>query len=255
MDPLFLQFLTGSIIGLGAGYIGSFMVLRRMALVGDALSHVALPGIALALLWHINPFIGAFTLLLLAILGIWRLELKTNLPSETLVGIFFTLSLAIGLLITPEPELLEALFGDLSKVTLVDFGYALVLVPFLLAEMRHISRDIMLGIISPEMAQTMGVKIDRTQLKFLLMVAVIVALGLKVVGTLLMGSLVIIPAAAARNISTNLSRYTTLSAIFGALSAGIGVLAALTFGIAPGPAVVLTSGLIFVSTLVFKPQA
>ena len=117
---MILQLLVGTLIGLGSGYIGSFMVLRRMSLVGDALSHVALPGIAVALLLQINPFIGAFTALLLAILGIWTLERKTELPSETLVGIFFTLSLAVGLLLTPEPELLEALFGDISKIGVAD---------------------------------------------------------------------------------------------------------------------------------------
>src|SRR3989338_7779942 len=119
-NTLLLQLVTGSLIGLGAGYVGSFMVLRRMSLVGDALSHVALPGIAFSLLLNINPFFGAFTALFLAIVGIWFLEKKTELPSETLVGIFFTLSLAIGLLLTPEPELLEALFGNITKITIFD---------------------------------------------------------------------------------------------------------------------------------------
>src|SRR3989338_6265134 len=120
LNPLFLQFVIAILIGLGAGYVGSFMVLRRMSLVGDALSHVALPGIALSLLININPFFGAFAALFLAILGIWFLEKRTELPSETLVGIFFTLSLALGLLLTPEPELMEALFGNISKITTLD---------------------------------------------------------------------------------------------------------------------------------------
>src|SRR3989344_4616189 len=83
-NSLILQLMTGSLIGLGAGYVGSFMVLRRMSLVGDALSHVALPGIAISLLININPFFGAFIALFLAILGIWFLEKRTELPSETL---------------------------------------------------------------------------------------------------------------------------------------------------------------------------
>src|SRR3989344_1587194 len=120
MDPLFLQFVIAILIGLGAGYVGSFMVLRRMSLVGDALSHVALPGIAISLLFNINPFFGAFAALLLAIILIWILEKRTELPSETLVGIMFTLSLALGLLLTPEPELLEALFGDITQIQTID---------------------------------------------------------------------------------------------------------------------------------------
>src|SRR3990167_8677458 len=127
MDSFILQLITGSLIGLGAGYVGSFMVLRRMSLVGDALSHVALPGIALALLFNLNPFFGAFVALFFAIFGIWILEKKTELPSETLVGVFFTSSLALGLLLTPEPELLEALFGDISQINMTDFWITIVL--------------------------------------------------------------------------------------------------------------------------------
>src|SRR3989338_10019251 len=98
MNDLYLQLAVAALIGIGAGYLGSFMVLKRMSLVGDALSHVALPGIALALIWNLNPFFGAFTALFLATVGVWILERKTELPSETLVGLFFTLSLAVGLL-------------------------------------------------------------------------------------------------------------------------------------------------------------
>src|SRR3989344_8346080 len=99
MNDLYLQLTVAILIGIGAGYLGSFMVLRRMSLVGDALSHVALPGIALALIWDFNPFFGAFTALFLATICIWVLEKRTELPSETLVGILFTLSLAGGLLL------------------------------------------------------------------------------------------------------------------------------------------------------------
>src|SRR3989344_2695540 len=98
-NPFYLQLITAVLIGIGAGYLGSFMVLRRMSLVGDALSHVALPGIALALLWNFNPFFGAFAALFIATISIWILEKRTELPSETLVGILFTLSLAVGLLL------------------------------------------------------------------------------------------------------------------------------------------------------------
>ena len=84
------------------------------------------------------------------------------------------------------------------------------------------------------------------------MVAIVVALGLKVAGTLLMGSLVIIPAAAAKNISLDLSRYTKFAAVFGALSSLIGILIATVLNLQPGPIVVLVSGLLFVGTLLFK---
>lgn len=252
MNPLLLQIIVGVLIGLGAGYVGSFMILRRMSLVGDALSHVALPGIAIGLLFHFNPFFGAFAALFLAILGIWILEKKTELPSETLVGIFFTSSLALGLLLTPEPELLEALFGDITKIGMFDLVLTLVLVAGIFITMFKISNSLMLGIISKDLTQSMGIKLNRTNFLFLIMVSIIVALGLKVAGILLMGSLVIIPAAAAKNISINLSKYTLLGSLFGAISAFAGIVIANQYGLQPGPIVVLVGGGIFLITLLFK---
>lgn len=254
MDTMILQLTVGTLIGLGAGYLGAFMVLRRMSLVGDALSHVALPGIAFALLLGINPFVGAFFALLLAIIGIWQLEKRTILSSETLVGIFFTISLAIGLLLTPEPELLEALFGDISAVSRQDFWITLVLSIITFVAMRRITRGLLLTTISKDLSHTVGIDTNRTNLIFLLLVAIIVALGLKVTGTLLMGSLVIIPAAAARNIGVNLRHYTWSSSLFGAMAALWGIVLASWANLPPGPIVVLLSGLIFGATLFFRKK-
>ncbi len=252
MSSLLLQLIVGSLIGLGAGYVGSFMVLRRMSLVGDALSHVALPGIAIAILLNINLFFGAFAVLFLAIWGIWFLEKRTELPSETLVGIFFTISLALGLLLTPEPELFEALFGDISRITKLDLIITVILVTLTIFLIKKISGSLMLGIISKEMALSMKIPIYKINFIFLLLVAFIVALGLKVAGTLLMGSLVIIPAAAAKNASVNLSQYTGLAVTFGIISSVAGLLLARYFGIVPGPTIVLTAGIIFLGTLLIK---
>ena len=107
--------LVGSLVGASSGLLGSFMVLKRMSLVGDALSHVALPGMAIALTFSLNPIVGAIMALTFAVFGIWYLGEKTEVYSEALVGVFFTASLAMGILITPEPELLEALFGNIEN--------------------------------------------------------------------------------------------------------------------------------------------
>ena len=251
MNSLLLQLIVGSLIGLGAGYVGSFMVLRRMSLVGDALSHVALPGIAISLLLNINPFFGAFATLFAAIVGIWFLEKRTELPSDALVGIFFTVSLALGLLLTPEPELFEALFGDISRITTFDLVITATLITLIIFTVKKISNELMLGIISKELAMSLKIPIHKINFIFLLLVALIVAFGLKVAGTLLMGSLVIIPAAAAKNISLNLSQYSFWAILLSILSAIFGILAARFFGMAPGPTIVLTAGVIFVIAIFF----
>lgn len=251
-DPLFLQLLVGVLTGLGAGYLGSFMILKRMSLVGDVISHVALPGIALAVIFEINPFFGAFIALFLAVIGIWFLEIKTELPSETLVGIFFALSLALGILITPEPELLEALFGDITKIGPMDAFVTIALIAVIFFTMFRIYRGLTLSVVSKQLAQSMGINVPKISFLFLFLVAIIVALGLKVIGIFLMGALVIVPAAAAKNVSINLANFTRLAALFGSISALGGILFASYFNLHPGPTIVLTSGVIFLVTLLFK---
>lgn len=248
----YLQLLTGVFVGLASGYLGAFMVLRRMALVGDALSHVALPGLALALLLEINPFIGAFAALLAGIIGIWLIENKTELSTESLVGLFFTFSLALGILITPQEELLEALFGDISKISSTDTILAVVLSVLVIAAMHAISKKFTLTILSADLGKSVGVNVAKVNFIFLLLVAAIVALGIKAVGTLLMGALVIIPAIASKNITSSMASYLTTSTILGLISLLGGIMLANNLGLPPGPIVVLVSSAIFLTSLVLK---
>jgi len=250
------QFITSLIIGIAigvaSGFLGAFMILKRMALVGDALTHVALPGIGFALLLGINPFFGAFALLFLAMILIWKLEQRTDLSIETIVGIFFASSLAIGILVIPDLELYEALFGDISRVGLWDGIFALIAAGGIFIIMIKIADKMLMGIISEDLAISSGIKIRRLNFIFLFLVAVIVALGVKVVGSLLMGGLVIIPAAAARNISRSFRQFAFWSSIFGLISAGCGIYVAKIFAILPGPTVILFSAAIFLISLIFK---
>src|SRR4030042_3236184 len=119
MEISLFSLLIGVFVGFSAGYLGSIMVLEKMSLVGDALSHVALPGLALGLMFNFNPFFGAFAVLFTSAVIIWHLGRVTKLSFETLVGAVFTLALAIGILLVPQPDLLEALFGDINNVTLL----------------------------------------------------------------------------------------------------------------------------------------
>lgn len=247
-----LSIIVALFVGAAAGYLGSIMVLRRMALVGDALSHIALPGMGIALTFGLNPFLWAFIFLAVATWIIWLLEGKTKIPTEALVGILFTASLAAGILITPKIELIEALFGDISKVTFLDgvLAVALSIVVFIIG--KKIYRGLILGTISEDLATSSGVKLRKINLVFLILVSIIVALGVKVVGTLLMGALVIISATAAKNFSRSISTYTFLSILFGLVSAPAGLILARYFDFTPGPVVVLVSVFIFLISLLRK---
>lgn len=249
---LVFMILVGVGVAAAAGYLGSFMVVKRMSLVGDALSHVALPGMALALSWRMSPILGAFVALALGVILVWYLGETTTVYPEALVGVLFTASLALGILITPEPELLEALFGDIQTISAVEGAVAICLSIFIMILTRVISGRLILGVVSEELARVSKVEIGKVNLIYLLLVGAVVALGVQFVGTLLMGALVIVPAASAKNISRGLSDYYFYSVLFGMFAAAAGIMIGSAAGVAVGPVVVLTSILIFLLSYVFK---
>jgi len=249
---LLFQIIVGAFVGAAAGYLGSFMVLKRMSLVGDALSHVALPGMAIAIAFNLSPILGALIALTIAVFGIWYFSETTSLYPEALVGVFFTASLAIGILITPEPDLLEALFGNIEKINLTEGFLAIALTVFIILVTRSFAKSLILGVVSEELVKSLGVSSRKVNLIYLLMVGAIVALGVKFVGTLLMGALVIIPAVSAKNLSHGIKSYYLLSILFGVLSSVIGAFSANVFSVSTGPAVVVVSVLFFAATYLVR---
>lgn len=252
MEPSFVQsILIATFIGIASGSIGSFVLLRRMALVSDALSHVALPGIALALAYRIDPFWGVLVFLLLAVIIVWWLEMKTKLPAEAIVGLLFTASLAVGILIIPDEELIESLFGAfpalspmLLAVFVIGSGFASFLV-------FHFASRFVFMTVSPELAAVDGIR-ERYQLFLLLIFAFVVALGIKLIGTLLMGALVIISALVAKNIARDMKGYIIISSLIGGFVAIGGISFSKFFGYLPGPTVILFGILLFLLSLPFK---
>jgi ABC-type Mn2+/Zn2+ transport system permease subunit len=252
-EALIYSLIVGVAVGFSAGYLGSIMVLEKMALVGDALSHVALPGLALGVLLNFDPLIGAFAFLFVSAVLIWHLSRVTKLSFETLVGAAFTLALAIGILLFQNLDALEeALFGDITKVGLMHVFAAIAISIAVISLTRLIYKKIVLGLISEELAISKGINIARTNLLYLLLVSLTVAIGIQITGTLLVGFLVVTPAAAARIISTNLSKYLTLSAVFGAISAISGILLSSYFDVLPGPLVVISGIAIFAATIIVR---
>lgn len=249
IQPLLIAFSVGA----ASGAIGSFVILRRMALVGDAMSHIALPGIALALSLSVDPFWGVVVFLIGAAFLIWWLEGKTTLYSDAIVGLLFVTSLALGVLFIPDAELLESLFGEppvFSQLVLflvVLASAAAVLLVF------FFTKKFLFAILAPELAK-IG---DRKRLGHLLLLCIFsfsVALGIKLVGTLLMGALTVIPAAIAKNISRSTASYILSSTILGGLISVGGVLFAFRVGFLPGPTIILIGVGIFLVSLIFTKR-
>lgn len=253
IDNQFLLILvSGLFTALAASLLGAFIVVKRMSLVGDVLSHVALPGIGLALLVNINPFYGAAAFLLLAALGTWFIEKKTSLPPEAIIGAFFTATLALGVILVPNEELFESLFGNLFTIKFNDALLIVLASSIIFILTLILARRLILSIAAPDLAKSAGFRPDFSYLGFLLLFALSVALGIKLIGSVLMGALTILPAVSARNFAWSLKSFLVFSVVLGLVMTFVGILISNAFNFPAGPSVILSGIVFFVFSLLFK---
>lgn len=243
---------SGLFVALATSFLGTFVVVKRMALTSDVLSHVALPGIGLALIFGYDPIYGAAIFLLLAAFGTWLIEQKTELTPEAIIGTFFTATLALGVILVPNEELFDSLFGNLFAIGPRDAVIIITASILIFILTLIISRRLTLGIIAPDLAKSTGFRPDWSYLGFLLLFALSIALGIKLIGSVLMGALTILPAVAARNFARSLKSFLSFSVVLGLLMTGIGIAVSNALNFPPGPSVILTGIVFFAVSLIFK---
>jgi ABC-type Mn2+/Zn2+ transport system permease subunit len=236
--PAASSLVIAAVVGTASGSVGGFVILKRMALVGDALSHVALPGIALALFYSLDPFWGVLLFLLAAALIVWWLEGRTALPGDALVGLLFTTSLAVGVLTIPDEELIHSLFGGFPALSPLAFITTTGLAVAAAALVIGFARQLLFRTIAPDLAQAHGLG-RWFDLLLLALFALIVSLGIKLVGTLLMGALTIIPGSIAKNLAKTMKTFIVVSTFLGGFISVAGLLIAQTFLFLPGPSIIL----------------
>jgi ABC-type Mn2+/Zn2+ transport system permease subunit len=253
-EVVIYSLVTAVFVGVSAGYLGSLMVLEKMALVGDALSHVALPGLAIGFLLNFDPLVGAFAFLFASAVVIWHIQRVTKISFEALVGAMFTFALAVGILLMGNDleALEEALFGDITQVTVNHMVAAVVISIVAIFLTKLIYRKLVLAMISEDLAITKGINVAKTNLLYLFLVSLVVAIGIQIVGTLLVGFLVIVPAIAAKNLGGNMRKYSMYSAVFGSVFAVPGILLANYLVLPPGPVVVIVGITIFAATVLIN---
>ena len=239
-------------MAVAAGLVGCFVIMRRMALAADALSHVALPGIGVALALGVHPLFGAAAMLFFGALLIWALERRTRIGTETLIGVVFSAALAIGSLTSSGEELVEALFGGAGALRPAEVAFGLagaaVVVAFVLARKSHL----VLALVSPEIGRTAGVNVARLDLLFIEVFALTVALGLRYLGVLLMGSLIIIPAATAKRVARTLSGMLAAAVAVAVVATAIGTLLAVRLAQPTGPVIIAVAAVMFVASLLVR---
>ncbi len=250
-DPSSL--LLAAAMAAAAGLIGCFAVMRRMTLAADALSHVALPGIGIALLLHFHPAAGAAGALFLGTALVWSLERRTRFSTEAVIGVVFSAALALGSLLSSGEELIEALFGRPGTLSRWEAVVGLAAAGAVIVFVLRAKDRLVVALVSPDIARTAGIDAERLDLMYLMAFALTVALGLRYLGALLMGSLVIIPAVAAKRLAASLSGMLTVSVAIAMFSTLTGTALAARFGRETGPLIILTAAACFLLSL-FRPR-
>jgi len=244
------------LFAVAAGLVGSFALMKRMLLASDVISHVALPGIGLAFLFGFNPLLGGASTLFLGTLLIWQLQKKTALATEAMIGVVFAGSLAIGAALTPQEDLVEALFGRFQTLSPFAFLLGAAAVLLIIFVVIRFKEQLLLSLFSPELAAATSVRLDRLNLYFLLTFSLAVLVGLRFMGALLAGALVIIPATTGRRLTSDVSHFLIVSCIVSVVATGTGLLVAklLLPHSSPGPIVVIISALLFGLSLLYKAR-
>jgi ABC-type Mn2+/Zn2+ transport system permease subunit len=247
-----LSLMVGIFVGGAAGYLGTLMLSKRMALVAGPLGHLTLPGIALALIYGFDMSLGAFPFVILGIFFIWLFEIRTKLPMEALTAVVFASGVAIAFLFLPIGQAEAALVGDISNVNFGEAVISVVLTVFLFLVITKIYPKMVLINVSEDLAKSQGINVKKYNLVYLILIAVIVALGVKIVGGLLTAALVAIPACSARNLSRNLFQYAFGASIVGIISSSSGIFIFELTGFPAGPLIILANAVVFLISAIFK---
>lgn len=255
LDDFFMRALVaGAGVALAAGPLGCFIVWRRMAYFGDTVSHSALLGVALGFLLDINLTAAVFAVAALVALGLMAMQRANHLSSDAILGILSHSTLAIGLVIVAfmvwlRIDLMAYLFGDILAVTARDIAIIYGGGAAALAVLAAIWTRLLADTASHELAQAEGLRPEFARFIFMLLVAAVVAMTMKVVGILLITALLIIPAAAARNFSGTPERMALVAAGIGVAAVAAGLHGSLYLNTPAGPSIVVAALALFLASM------
>lgn len=244
---------AGVILAVVAPLIGMFLVVRGYSLLADALAHVSLLGVALALVFHIPIFIGALVVSLLAALGMERLRISGRVFGEAIIALFLSSSLALSIVIISSAKglnanLLSYLFGSLTTVQTVDIWILAMLAIAAISFLFLFYRELFLFALDEDLARVSGVSVGVISTVFMILAAVTVTAALQMVGVLLIGALMVVPVLAAMQLSLGFRGTLLLSVIFSLFSVLTGFILAYRFDLASGGAIVIVAVVLFAAS-------
>ncbi|MDK4723030.1 zinc ABC transporter permease subunit ZnuB [Rhizobium sp. CNPSo 3968] len=254
-DDFFLRAVVAGVgLALTTGPLGCFIIWRRMAYFGDTISHSALLGVALSLLFQLNLTLSVFAVAALVSILLLLLQRRQALSADALLGILSHATLAIGLVIVAfmswvRIDLIAFLFGDILAVSQSDIAVIWGGGIFVLAAIAWLWRPLLASTVNPELAEAEGLRPERARLLFMLLMAVVIAIAMKIVGILLITALLIIPAATARRFAAAPETMAILASLLGAIAVVGGLFGSLRYDTPSGPSIVVAALVLFIFSL------
>ena len=260
MSYHFLQnaLVTAIVIGVVSGAVGCFIILRSMSLMGDALSHAVLPGVALSFILGINFFIGAIVFGLLASVIITYIKENSVIKGDTAIGITFSSFLALGIILigvaNSSTDLFHILFGNILAVQDSDKWITIGVSVFVLGVIILFFKELLITSFDPILAKSMGMNVNAYHYMLMILLTLVSVTAMQSVGTILIVALLITPAATAYLYANSLKVMLVMSSAIGALSSVLGLYLGYTFNVAAGSSIVLTSAAIFLISFFISPK-
>lgn len=249
-DFLIPPLLGGIVVALVAGPLGSFLVWRRMAYFGDTLAHSALLGVALALFFQINMTLAVIIVCLFLTVSLVALQQQNKISSDTILGILAHSTLALGIVVTSimdsiRIDLSAFLFGDLLSVGYQDLWAIYIGGAIILLTIWRLWNSFLSITVHEELAQIEGLPVYWVRLMLMMLVALVIAVAMKITGILLITALMIIPAASARAHAQSPETMAIIASVLGLLAVLVGMGGAYFLDTPLGPSIVVCTTLIF----------
>ena len=255
LDDFFTRAMIAGIgVAIVAGPLGCFIVWRRMAYFGDTMAHAALLGVAMAFVFEVNLMLGVFATGALTSIALLLLQRHAALSSDTLLGILAHATLAIGLVVVAflaylRIDLLGYLFGDILAVSRFDLAVIWLGGAAIVGAILVLWRPLLASTVNSDLAEAEGMRPDLARIAFMLILAAVIAIAMKIVGVLLITALLIIPAATARQLAPTPETMALAASGIGALAVCLGLYGSLRFDTPSGPSIVVATLVLFLAAL------
>ncbi|MCF3944867.1 metal ABC transporter permease [Oceanobacillus alkalisoli] len=256
----FLQkaLITSVMVGIICGVIGSFIILRGMALMGDAISHAVLPGVAISYMLGINYFYGAVVTGVLTAVGIGFINQHSRIKSDASIGIMFSAAFALGIILITmarsATDLTQILFGNVLSVRTSDMWLTIIVGCIVIVVVVLFFKELLVSSFDETMAAVYGLKTRFIHYGIMVLLTLVTVASLQTVGVILVVSLLVTPASTAYLLTNRLSMMVVLSSFFGALSAVIGLYFSFIYNLPSGPVIALVATVLFILAFAFSPK-